>query len=202
MKTLTVIVGPVHSEKSTHAIRIALRHRRLRKRVVLIRPTKSVRAHERPGFLVTKNGLDYPSHEVETSRGIEPVAVAQRANIVWIDEPMLFPDEPNVFHVLQQVRRSMGVLVSGLVSTSELEPFGTSMPSLLAVADSIIRLRADCDLCGRYNAATRSLCLRPKSGQVLVGGEEVYRAACPKCWTRHTAQTVATQDVADSKIGL
>lgn len=202
MKTLTVIVGPVHSEKSTHAVRIALRQKRLRKRVVLIRPTRSVRKHERSGFLVTKNGLEYPSHEVETSRGIEPVAVSQRADIVWIDEPMLFPDEPSVFPVVQNIRRRMNVLVSGLVATSELEPFGTTMPSLLAVADAIVRLRADCDLCGRYNAATRSLCLRPKQGQVLVGGEEVYRAACSKCWTRHSSQMLTVSDVSNPAAGL
>jgi thymidine kinase len=32
-------------------------------------------------------------------------------------------------------------------------------------------------------AATRSLCVVEKEGEVLVGGEETYKAACPSCWT-------------------
>lgn len=188
MKSLTVITGPVHAEKSTRAVQIARRKRRLGKRVVLVRPTRSVRKHERTGFLVTKNGLEFPSTEVESSRGIEPAVITQRAEIVWLDEPMLFPDEVEVFDVVQRMRESVSVLVSGLVTTSEMEPFGTTMPRLLAVADRIVTLRADCDICGRYNAATRSFCKRTKHGQVLVGGEEIYQAVCPRCWNEHRSQ--------------
>lgn len=191
MKGLTIITGPVHSEKTTHAIHLARRQRRLKKRVVLVRPTRSVRKHERPGFLVTKNGLEYPSHEVETTRGVEPVAVAQQAQILWIDEPMLFPDEAAVFDVVQRLRRTASVLLSGLSATSELEPFGTSMPKLLAVADRIIFLRADCDFCGEADVATRSVCRQQKDGQVLVGGEESYGAACPSCWTNAVTPSMA-----------
>jgi thymidine kinase len=181
VKSLVCITGPVHSEKSTTALRIANRYCRLGQAVVLIRPKCAVRAHEVPGQLKTKNGLSFPSIDVETTAGVVPAACGY--DVVWIDEPALFPDEPALYQAVQSIRRKSVVIVSGLSATSELDPFGTSMPALLAVADKIRILRADCDFCGRYGAATRSLCVRPKSGQVLVGGEESYRAACPRCWS-------------------
>lgn len=182
MKRLTIVTGPVHAEKSTKAVQIARRYVRLSMNVVLIRPKCSIRRHERPGYLVTKCGLEYPSTDVDTTAGIVPAARGD-ADVVWIDEPALFPDEERLFDVVMNLRHDVPVLVSGLSASSEVEPFGMSMPRLMAVADKVILLRADCDFCGRYNTATRSVCLRPKEGQVLVGGADIYKAACPKCWS-------------------
>jgi thymidine kinase len=152
--------------------------------VVLVRPRQSVRKYERPGFLVTKNGLEYPSIEVESTAGVLPAARSGSADVVWIDEPALFSDETNLYDVVTDLRTDVPVMVSGLAATSEMEPFGTAMPRLMAVADRVICLRADCDFCGKYNVATRSVCTKPKEGQVLVGGADVYKAACPRCWTK------------------
>jgi len=155
---------------------------RLAYNVSLIRPRCSIRAHERPGFLVTKSGLEFPSTDVDSTAEIEPAALGQEAGVVWIDEPALFSDEENLYSVVTSLRARVPVIVSGLSATSEMEPFGKSMPRLLAVADRVILLRADCDMCGAFDAATRSLCLKTKEGQVLVGGSDVYKAACPNCW--------------------
>jgi thymidine kinase len=178
------VTGPVHAEKSTKAVQIARRYDRLHAKVVLVRPKRSVRKHERPGFLVTKSGLEYPSTEVDSTAGIAPAAYG--ADVVWIDEPALFPDEERLYDVVNSLRRTTPFLVSGLSATSEGEPFGTSMPRLMAVADKVILLKADCDFCGRFNIATRSICLQEKDGQVLVGGTDVYKAACSKCWSRRS----------------
>lgn len=192
MKKLTCVVGPMHADKSTKAHGIASRHQRLHHTVVLLRPTRSVRAHERPGVLVTKNGREFPSTEVETTAGIIPVLRGQKARLVWIDEPALFPDEENLYDVVVELRHETALLVSGLSATSELEPFGVSMPRLLAVADRIIMLRADCDKCLTFGVATRSFCLNHKETQVLVGGVNVYQALCSACWT---VATTANQDM-------
>jgi thymidine kinase len=76
------------------------------------------------------------------------------------------------------------VLVSGLCATSELTVFGAVMPTLMALADEVIWCMADCDWCGSLGVATRSACTVEKKGEVLVGGESVYKAACPTCWAR------------------
>jgi thymidine kinase len=118
---------------------------------------------------------------------------------------MLFDDEPGVFQAVMDVRKQMPVLVSGCAATSELDPFGASLPRLIAVADEVHFCRADCDSCGTLGVATRSICLTGKNGQVLVGGEETYRPVCPTCWSkwngRMDVSTAATRRGVGSRQG-
>jgi len=197
VKSLTIWTGPVASEKTTRALRHA---RRLVRRGFdlpwVIRPTKSVRRHEcdengNPnGFLVTKAGERFPSVECETARGI--FDAADGCTAVWIDEPMLFDDEKRLFEVVARLRKSARILLSGCSSDSDLSPFKTSFPRLIAVADRVKFCRADCDGCGTLGTATRSICLTGKKEQVLIGGEETYRPACPSCWTKWTDGDVSS----------
>lgn len=193
MKQLLVWVGPVASEKTTRALRHARRVDRKIRLPYVIRPTKSVRAHERnfPGYLVTKGGEQYPSLEVESARDL--VSACRGFKAVWIDEPMLFEHEPEVFEAVIYIRQHALVLLSGCAATSELEPFGSSLPRLMAVADHVEFCKADCDECGVMGAGTRSrFKLGQKSG-VVVGGEESYEPRCPACWTK--AQQALTAPV-------
>lgn len=189
MKELRVWTGPVHSGKSTKALLKVERYRRLGHDVVLLRPRSSVRPElgEEPGMLVTKSRHRFPAIEVDTPAEIE--AAAEGATVVWIDEPMLFPrqTEPHLVDLIHDIRQKAHVLVSGLSMTSEMGTFGTAMPLLLSLADKIIFCRADCDICKTINTATRSICTVEKQGDVLVGGESVYKAACPKCWSKHVS---------------
>jgi thymidine kinase len=184
MKELIIWTGPVHSGKSTRALIRAERYRRLGHDVVLVRPTKSVRPElgEEPGMLVTKTKHKFPSIEVDSPS--ELLEASEGATVVWVDEPMLFPRllDPQLVDVLHAIRETAVVLVSGLTATSELGVFGSAMPQLLALADEINHCKADCDFCGCLGVASRSVCTVPKDGEVLVGGESVYKAACPACW--------------------
>lgn len=184
MKELIIWTGPVHSGKSTRALIRAKRYLRLGHDVVLIRPSSSVRPEqgEEPGMLVTKTGHKFPAIEIDAVADIPDAA--EGATVVWIDEPMLFPRalDDHLVDLLQEVRQRAVVLVSGLSATSELTVFGSAMPTLIALADEIHHCLADCDYCGSLGLASRSICTVPKDGDVLVGGEAVYKAACPRCW--------------------
>ena len=145
---------------------------------------KSVRATQGDelGMLLTKSGHRYPSIEIDSARQLKEAAVS--ADVVWIDEPMLFPDEAFVFDQVQRIRKRSIVLISTLSATDKMKVFGSSTCRLLAVADDVIYCKADCDGCGRMRAATRSLCVIHKTDTVLVGGEEAYKAVCPSCWRK------------------
>lgn len=187
MKLLRVFCGPMCAGKTTEALQVARRYARQGLKVVLIRPASSRRNHEkRPGFLSTKAGEEFPSFDLSSCYEISEKTAD--ADVVWVDEPSLFADESILAMMLSTIRARSIVLVSGLGATSELEPFGTSMPKLLAVADEVRWAAADCDLCGGHNTATRSLYIgeAPKGGQVRVGGNESYVPACPDCWTQLT----------------
>lgn len=183
MKTLTIFTGPTSSEKSTKAL---LRAQRLQKRgydlPFVVRPWKSVRKHETPGFLVTKRGDRFPSLEIESA--LEIYETFRGWGYGWLDEPMLLDDEPSLFDQVQKVRRDIPIMISGCSATSELTPFYSSLPRLIAVADRVRFCRGDCVGCGRMDSATRSICLAVKNDVELVGGEETYRPLCPNCWTK------------------
>ena len=184
MKRMTVWAGPVLSSKSTKALAYAKRLARRGIKVLLVRPADSVRAHETAGVLKTRAGDEWPANEIERASFLEAFVRDSRPDVLWIDEPMLFDDEPWVYDAVMRIRRTRTVLISGCAATSELEPFRSSLPRLIAVADYPKFCLADCDACGSIATATRSVCLTGKDGQVLVGGEETYRPVCHACWTK------------------
>ena len=197
MKKMTCWVGPVHSEKTTGALLIAKRYMRLGHDVALLRPKRSVRPQmigpelgDRMGMLVTESGHSFPSLEADVVSQLA-VLVSTHPQVIWIDEPMLFEDEEEVFDQVQEARRRAIILVSGLSMTSELEVFGTSMARLMAVADEVIWCKADCDVCKSIGTASRSICRVRKDGQIKVGGTETYLAACPRCWRKNAEATHA-----------
>ena len=185
MKLLRIWSGPMSASKSEGALQVAVRYERHNLTVVLVRPTKSRRSHElRSGTLTTKAGKSYPAIDVDSALDI--TKHCETADVIWIDEPALFDQEERLFDVVAGLRKKSIILISGLGSTSELEPFGSSMPRLMAVADQINWTKADCDLCGSHDAATRSLYIgaATKTEQVRVGGAESYVPSCPDCWTQ------------------
>ena len=172
------------SAKTTGALQAARRYGRHGSRVILVRPTRSRRAHEgEDGFLRTKDGTAFRAVDVSSANQI--AEHCRGHDVVWIDEPTIFQDEADLAGVVADLRMDSIILISGLGATSELEPFGTSMPKLLAVADEVTWQTADCDICRSFGTATRSLFIgSKKAGQVHVGGAENYRPACPACWTK------------------
>ena len=183
MKSLTVWTGPMGSSKTTGALHAARRYQRQKLAVKLVRPINRVRQYEKHGLLVTKNGETFPATELEAASDITKSVID--ADVVWIDEVFLFKDEEILYDLIQGLRKTKEILVSALSADCYLTPFKQSMPKLLAVADEIIHCKADCDLCGEMNKATRTLlCIDGiPQGQTHVGGGESYASTCPKCLT-------------------
>lgn len=185
MNLLRVWCGPMYAAKTTGALQVARRYARQGMKVVLVRPTSSKRDHEiHPDTLTTRNGEEFPSYDAHFAVNLR--LQVKEADVVWIDEPTLWSDEHHLASEVAAIRQHAIVLVSGLGATSELDPFGKSMPQLLATADQVNWMSADCDACGGHGTATRSLYIgeAPKDSQVRVGGTDLYRPACPECWTR------------------
>jgi len=191
MKRLMVWFGPTSSSKSTGALGMAYRFREQGRKVILIRPERSVRAYEALGDFRTKDGVSWPSHDVETHEQLQIVANETNPDVIWIDEPALFQDEqvsdtpPWLFSTVCDLRRYYTILISGIGATSELEVFGKSLPLLMAIADEVIQCKGDCPWCDRMNVATRTVYLgdEEKTTQDKVGGADMYQPACAECWS-------------------
>ncbi len=182
MKSLRIWTGPVASEKTTKALYAAKRLLRRGSDLVLVRPPCSRRPHEDDHYLITKGGERWPCIEVVSALEIE--AVAEGADVFWLDEPFMLEEQKKLYKAVRRILRKTDVLISTIAATSEMEPISPSISALLAIADEIHHCRADCDDCQRLGNASRSWHLAgPKLQKVKTGGEESYEPKCPKCWT-------------------
>ena len=82
--------------------------------------------------------------------------------------------------ILSLVGAGKRVMVAGLDMDSDGVPFG-SMGSVMAMAESITKLRAVCEVCGEDATHTyrRKDC---DTSQILVGEKDFYEARCRAHW--------------------
>lgn len=103
--------------------------------------------------------------------------VPKDIELLIIEEAQFF-DMDLPLYIGKILELGISVVVAGLDLTSEGFPFG-SMGHLLCLADTVMKLTAICP-CGKE--ATRSLHRKGKSGEVEIGGDEMYTPACVSCW--------------------
>ena len=160
--------------------------------LVLVRPKKSRRAHEQDcGYLTTKAGERWPC--IDVTRASEITEAVSGANVLWLDEPFMFVEDPpgQLFDVVSEIQSYATVLMSTITATSERIPISRSVSDLLAASDKVIDCYGDCDCCGQFNEATRSWHLAGiKSVAIKVGGESIYEPRCPDCWNKGLLELV------------
>ncbi|MBC8515376.1 thymidine kinase [bacterium] len=136
-----------------------------------------------PDKAVTHYGRSFPAVALPKtiSEVMEMGGDWEESSVVAIDEGNLF-DEGLVSLVLSLVERGKRVIVSGLDQDFTGAPFAP-MPSLMARADSLLKLTAVCTKCGRDATRTQRLVkgrpARPDDPLIQVGGTEAYEARCP-----------------------
>ena len=111
--------------------------------------------------------------------------VDESIDLVGIDEIQFF-SEDLIPLIHKWLDRGVRVIVAGLDLDFRGEPFGI-VPTLLAIADEVVKLRAICTICA--NEATFSQRLidgspaRYDDETILVGGEECYEPRCRSCFS-------------------
>jgi thymidine kinase len=103
--------------------------------------------------------------------------VKDSTRIVGLDEAQFF-DEDIVDVCEKLANRGIRVVVTGLDQDFMGKPFG-KMPELLAIAESVLKLKAVCMICG--GAATKTQRLIRSKEQIVVGSGEAYEARCRAC---------------------
>ena len=133
-----------------------------------------------------------PPLEVRSQDGlsIEAVSVDAAQDILWelepdtrtvaIDETQFL--DPGLVQVCEALaREGKRVIVAGLDTDFRGEPFGP-IPQILAVAESVDKLKALCSVCGRPASFSQRLVdgeAAPYSAQLVrIGSTELYQARC------------------------
>jgi len=179
--TLTVISGPMFSNKSGELLRLATVHRIAGRRVGLFKHSLDDR-YEGAERISTHGGLSMAAEPVSTS--IEISLLAADVDVVAIDEAQFFDDG------LAEVAAGLleagtTVFVAGLDRNFKGEPFGP-MPALMALADDVMKLRAVCMRCRSLGGSMTQRLIggRPASRQspvIQIGAAEAYEARCRDC---------------------
>jgi len=179
--SLDVICGSMFSGKTEELIR------RLRL-AQYARKTVSVFKHS----LDKRRTLEYvSSHNGNTLSAIatdDPLLirqfVADTTHIVGIDEVQFF--SPEIVDVIQElVNEGKHVVVSALDLDFRGVPFGC-VPLLLAIADSVTKLKAICMRCGKdAHFSQRIINNQPAKFDdpiIMIGAQECYEARCRDCF--------------------
>jgi thymidine kinase len=172
---IEVVCGSMFSGKTEELLRRIKRARLARQHVQLFKP----RVDDRYDAVkvVSHEGANADALPVSSSDEIFALVASETA-VVGIDEVQFF-DERIVETSSVLADRGVRVIIAGLDQDYRGLPFGP-MPSLMAIAEYVTKLRAVCAQCGA--AACRSQRLVANEGQLFVGGAAAYEARCRHCF--------------------
>lgn len=152
--------------------------------VVRISHAIDMRGVDTPTTSLRHSGLVTPHvHKVARLDGTVDQLV-DPAEFVWIDEGQFFED---LCPAVNRWRlKGKEVVVSGLHLDFRGNPWG----DVMKVAGSIplkafYYLHADCTECGEKKCAMHCPRISESDSVVLVGGKDIYRALCERCFINH-----------------
>ena len=182
---LEVICGSMFSGKSEELMRRLNRSEFAKQNVLTLKP--SIDTRKNLACIVSHNGKERRATAVinsqESLNNILHLA-DDSIDVVGIDEIQFLPQE--IVHIIMTlIDEGKRVIVAGLDLNFKNEPFG-SIPTLLALADEITKLKAICVICTKEAQHTQRL-VNGKPAKysdpiVLIGAEELYEARCRDCF--------------------
>ncbi len=179
---LEVICGPMFSGKSDELIRRLTRAEFGKLRTCAFKHKLDDRTSL--DYLQAHNGNKLKAFALNSPEEIM-LFVTDEIDVIGIDEVQFFPQEI-IMVVCSLIDMGKRVIVAGLDLDFRGMPFGP-LPSLLALADSVIKLDAVCVQCGRDAHFTQRLinCNPAKFSDpiIMVGAQEHYQARCRNCHT-------------------
>lgn len=168
---IEIICGPMFSGKTEELIRRVRRAQIARQKLQIFKPAIDNRYHEEEVVSHTANSIK--AQPINKSIDIL-LNLRDSTRIVAIDEVQFFDD--GVIGIIQKLaNRGCRVICAGLDLDYRGIPFGP-MPTLLAIADEVVKIAAICTVCGA--PATRSQRLGNASSTVLLGEADKYEARC------------------------
>ena len=172
-----MITGSMFSGKTEELIRRLRRALYARRNVQVFKHALETRSDLTE--IRSHNGLLHEAGAVSTSEELLE-RIEPETDVVAVEEAQFF-DEGIVDACRSLADSGYQVIVAGLDMDFRGRPFGP-MPSLLAEADEVVKLRAICARCGRDASRSQRLIdgkPAPASAPtILVGAQETYEARC------------------------
>ena len=179
---LEVICGPMFSGKSEELIRRLRRATIAKQKVAVFKPAiddrysiEHIRSH---------NGATIDAFPIDDVRAILHDSKKQNYTVVGLDEVQFFSSEI-IGIIFTLIDKGVRVVCAGLDLDFRGLPFG-SMPTLLAIADRVLKLQSICTICTKNAHFTQRL-VNNKPAKfddpiIMVGAQEQYDARCRNCF--------------------
>jgi thymidine kinase len=179
--SIEVISGVMFSGKSEELIR------RVRRAIIARRSVQVFKSHLDARYaglysISSHDGTEIEGTPVDTAAEIFRLARAD-THLIGIDEAQFLG--PEIVEVATALAaRGARVVLAGTDTDFRGEPFGP-MGDLMAVAETVDKLRAICVVCGDLACRNQRLVdgrpARYDSPTIMVGGRESYEARCRHC---------------------
>jgi thymidine kinase len=169
--SITAIIGPMFSGKTTDMLRRVRRYHIAGRRTMVVKYAKDTRY----------SATDCATHDGNAADAVSAMRLADvdasGADVVGIDEASFFPDL--VEYCDAWANAGKHVIAAGLDATYQKMPFGP-MAELIPRAEAVVKLSAVCVQC-KADAAF-SHCIQPTGEAIQIGGKGDYLALCRRCW--------------------
>ncbi|PIR24783.1 MAG: thymidine kinase [Deltaproteobacteria bacterium CG_4_10_14_0_2_um_filter_43_8] len=172
---IEVVCGPMFSGKTEELIRRLKLVQIAKQRVQIFKPVIDDRYDE--AYIMSHSAQRFECEPVSTAKEILD-KIHDNTRVVGIDEAQFYSEEIADVAV-KLANRGLRVILAGLDQDYKGRPFG-SMPTLLALAESVLKLKAICKVCGGLASKTQRL--TTDQGTVVVGSGEAYEARCRACF--------------------
>ena len=163
--TLQLILGPVFSEKTTEAIRIAKKYARYFT-VLFVNPVMDIRSSN--GTVEARSGMKWTCTSVTHLKELEANPEFHIAKLIVVDESAFYPD---LFEHVSKWCDAKSYVVTGLDGDWKQEKIG-QIWDLIPIADKVEKVLALCEICGDGTSAVCSKATRPLDSQVSVVDQE------------------------------
>lgn len=180
--SLEVICGPMFSGKSEELIRRLRRAKIAKQRVIVFKHAIDDRYNA--ACVTSHNGTKIDAHATSNSSIILDIVKKEDYTVVGIDEVQFYTHDI-IAIICTLIQWHVRVIVAGLDLDARGTPFGPT-PTLLALADSVTKLRAICTLCGNDAHFSQQINHQQEPvdhGNIIkVGGTDTYVARCRDCY--------------------
>ena len=163
------------SGKTSELMRKIKRHKLARKNCVVIN-YKNDNRYSNEGRIVSHDKLSIPASKVSRLSEV-PKSLLLAAEVIGVDEGQFFPDL--IEYTEKWANEGKIVIVAALDATFQMKPFN-KVTDLLAVAESVMKLKAVCMDCGRDASFTKRLSSEDEIE--LIAGLDKYKPVCRSCF--------------------
>lgn len=194
---IEIVCGPMMAGKTEYLLSKISKYSAVGRDVLVFKPKIDTRSHN---ALFSRSSGSVSADEVDTWGEIYSLYQSKPASsksLIVVDETQFLPSlvedgfkldvevqTPIKRSIAKSLRdfhdkyRGLDIIVSGLLFTTEQEPFLT-MQSILTVSDKVTHLTGFCVWCGEEAAFT--ICNVKKDADVMIGDKDIYETRCGRC---------------------